>query len=212
MNSVIRNCLPPDRNPRKPKVVLPKGSIDTHVHVFVRIEVQDESGPRLQPAGFHARRPQAPAQDARRRPRGVHPAVDLRHRQFRDPRRHDRAQRRDAEPRALRRRHHHGHHRQGTGRAQRQGRARRAAQHRQQGRHADRLRPDRRARGAHPAVQLAHRMAVSRQGHCRADAGAQEDQGAAVDRPLRLSAGEGHGEGAGLPGAARPDAATATPG
>ena len=32
--SDIRNCLPPDRNPRKPWVVLPKGSIDTHVHVF----------------------------------------------------------------------------------------------------------------------------------------------------------------------------------
>ena len=29
MNSVIKNCLPPDRNPRQPKVVLPKGSIDT---------------------------------------------------------------------------------------------------------------------------------------------------------------------------------------
>src|ERR687898_98093 len=34
MNSAIRDCLPPDRNPRKPKVVLPKGSIDCHVHVF----------------------------------------------------------------------------------------------------------------------------------------------------------------------------------
>ena len=36
MNSVIRDCLPPDRKPRKPNVVLPKGSIDTHVHVFER--------------------------------------------------------------------------------------------------------------------------------------------------------------------------------
>jgi 2-pyrone-4,6-dicarboxylate lactonase len=32
--SEIRDCLPPDRNPRKPGVVLPGGSIDTHVHVF----------------------------------------------------------------------------------------------------------------------------------------------------------------------------------
>ena len=86
------------------------------------------------------------------------------------------------------------------------GRARRAAQHRQQGRHADRLRPDRRARGAHPAVRLALRMAVPRQGHPRADAGVQEDQGADVDRPFRLSAGDRGRPGAGLPGAARPDA------
>ena len=32
--SEIRDCLPPDRNPRRPGLVLPKGSIDTHVHVF----------------------------------------------------------------------------------------------------------------------------------------------------------------------------------
>jgi 2-pyrone-4,6-dicarboxylate lactonase len=32
--SEIRDCLPPDRNPRRPRVVLPKGSVDTHVHVF----------------------------------------------------------------------------------------------------------------------------------------------------------------------------------
>jgi 2-pyrone-4,6-dicarboxylate lactonase len=34
MADVIRDCLPPDRNPRKPTVVLPEGSVDTHVHVF----------------------------------------------------------------------------------------------------------------------------------------------------------------------------------
>jgi 2-pyrone-4,6-dicarboxylate lactonase len=30
----IRDCLPPDRKPRRPGLVLPRGSIDTHVHVF----------------------------------------------------------------------------------------------------------------------------------------------------------------------------------
>jgi 2-pyrone-4,6-dicarboxylate lactonase len=32
--SEIRDCLPPDRNPRRPGIKLPPGSIDTHVHVF----------------------------------------------------------------------------------------------------------------------------------------------------------------------------------
>jgi predicted TIM-barrel fold metal-dependent hydrolase len=32
--SEIRDCLPPDRNPRRPGLALPRGSIDTHVHVF----------------------------------------------------------------------------------------------------------------------------------------------------------------------------------
>jgi 2-pyrone-4,6-dicarboxylate lactonase len=42
MTSGIRDCLPPVRNPRKPNVQLPSGSIDTHVHVF-------ESGYPLSP-------------------------------------------------------------------------------------------------------------------------------------------------------------------
>jgi len=41
--SEIKNCLPPDRNPRRPGLALPKGSIDTHVHVF-------EAGYALSPA------------------------------------------------------------------------------------------------------------------------------------------------------------------
>ena len=41
--SEIRDCLPPDRNPRRPGFALPKGSIDTHVHVF-------EPGYALSPA------------------------------------------------------------------------------------------------------------------------------------------------------------------
>ncbi len=34
MNFEIRDCIPPDRNPRMPDVRLPTGAIDTHVHVF----------------------------------------------------------------------------------------------------------------------------------------------------------------------------------
>ena len=34
MAGEIRDCLPPDRNPRRPKVVLPRGAVDTHVHIF----------------------------------------------------------------------------------------------------------------------------------------------------------------------------------
>jgi len=32
--SEIKDCLPPDRNPRRPGFALPQGSIDAHVHVF----------------------------------------------------------------------------------------------------------------------------------------------------------------------------------
>jgi predicted TIM-barrel fold metal-dependent hydrolase len=34
MAEEIRDCLPPDRNPRRPALALPKGAVDTHVHVF----------------------------------------------------------------------------------------------------------------------------------------------------------------------------------
>lgn len=34
MTGSIRECLPPDRNPRAPQIQLPSGSIDAHVHVF----------------------------------------------------------------------------------------------------------------------------------------------------------------------------------
>ena len=32
----IRDCLPPDRHPRKPKFAFPQGAVDTHVHVFAQ--------------------------------------------------------------------------------------------------------------------------------------------------------------------------------
>src|SRR6185369_13418535 len=32
--SDIRDCIAPDRNPRRPKTKLPAGTVDTHVHVF----------------------------------------------------------------------------------------------------------------------------------------------------------------------------------
>src|SRR5690348_11874075 len=41
--SEIRDCIAPDRDPRRPRTRLPKGSIDTHVHVF-------EPGYALSPA------------------------------------------------------------------------------------------------------------------------------------------------------------------
>ena len=34
MAEEIRDCLPPDRNPRRPTLALPRGAVDTHVHVF----------------------------------------------------------------------------------------------------------------------------------------------------------------------------------
>jgi len=34
LTDTIRDCIPPDRHPRSPRIELPAGSIDTHVHVF----------------------------------------------------------------------------------------------------------------------------------------------------------------------------------
>ena len=34
MANKIRDCIAPDRNPRRPNLKLPAGSVDTHVHVF----------------------------------------------------------------------------------------------------------------------------------------------------------------------------------
>ena len=34
MTNEIRDCIAPDRNPRRPEIDLPEGSVDTHVHVF----------------------------------------------------------------------------------------------------------------------------------------------------------------------------------
>ena len=34
MDDIIKDCIAPDRHPRKPDIVLPKGSVDTHVHIF----------------------------------------------------------------------------------------------------------------------------------------------------------------------------------
>src|SRR3984893_2136539 len=42
MRGDIKDCLPPVRTPRRPDIVLPNGSVDTHVHVF-------EPGYRLSP-------------------------------------------------------------------------------------------------------------------------------------------------------------------
>jgi 2-pyrone-4,6-dicarboxylate lactonase len=36
MTDDIKDCLPPVRTPRRPNIALPKGSVDTHVHVFER--------------------------------------------------------------------------------------------------------------------------------------------------------------------------------
>ena len=91
-------------------------------------------------------------------------------------------------------------------------RARRAAEHRQQGRHADRARPDPGAGSAHPAVEMAPRVPVPRQGHRRADAGFQ-----ALKVPMSIAhfayqpatAGV---SAPGLPGASRADESAVTPG
>src|SRR5688500_11598809 len=34
VSTEIRRCIAPERHPRRPRLALPKGSVDTHVHVF----------------------------------------------------------------------------------------------------------------------------------------------------------------------------------
>jgi hypothetical protein len=98
MAEEIRDCLPPDRNPRRPTLALPSGSIDTHVHVFAPpYKLSPHRGYNPPPSTLadlkhlHA---------TLRLDRVVfHPAVGLRRRQLRDPRRHGGAQCREPEPR-----------------------------------------------------------------------------------------------------------------
>ena len=181
MTSGIRDCLPPVRNPRKPNVQLPK-RVDRHPRPRVRAGLPALSRPRLQPSRLDAGRPQAPARHARHRPRGVHAALGLRHRQFRHPERHGGSQRADAGPGAGGGGDLVEHQGRRTRRARQGGRARRAAQHRQQGRHADSDERDPQPRRPHRAVRLAYRVPVSRQGHRRIDADIHRAEGADVDR------------------------------
>lgn len=53
MTTDIRNCIAPDRHPRRPRTALPKGAIDAHVHLFEdRYPLSPARGYNPQPASL----------------------------------------------------------------------------------------------------------------------------------------------------------------
>ena len=163
MASEIKDCLPPARDPRKPNTVLPKGSIDTHVHVF------EPDYPLSPDRGYNP--PPSTLDDLKH----LHATLGIDRVVFTQPSIYgidnsaildgmetlnDETPNRARCVLAISMRITD----EELAEFDAAWSARRTSQYGQQGRHADRARSDWRTRGAHQAFRLAHRMAVSRQG------------------------------------------------